>query len=193
MQSLDYYQNLLSSEWRGATRMNAWLTANLQLFQDVVLCKWNMQVAAFDLDLAVGAQLDILGLIIGQSRTLNYQPESGSPDVELSPVLDDDTYRLLLKAGVARNHWDGKMPSLLMIWKSLFPGGTATFTDGQNMTVSILLSGSFTPIIVSLLLHGLLLPRPQGVRYDYAMATLPILGFDRVDSFIAGFDIAYFA
>src|SRR5579872_1634812 len=112
-----------------APKMLAWLRANLQLFQDCFNCLEQFG-GAFDITKAVGMQLDILGSIIGQSRTVGFQPSSS-----VSPVLDDDTYRLLLQARIAQNHWNGLMDSLLTIWRSLFPGGTLIVDDQQDMTV----------------------------------------------------------
>ncbi|HXR75146.1 MAG TPA: DUF2612 domain-containing protein [Bryobacteraceae bacterium] len=166
-----------------APNMTAWLSANLELYQDILLCLSEFE-DAFDLPTAVGPQLDILGAIVGQSRTVLFQPSGG-----VSPVLDDDTYRLLLQARIAQNHWDGKIASLLAIWSALFPGGTLVVDDHQqDMTVDIFVSGAFTSIIQDLILNGYMLPRPQGVLYNYSLADLPMLGFDRDDSFVAGFD-----
>jgi hypothetical protein len=36
--------------------------------------------------------------------------------------------------------------------------------------------------------NGMIVPRPEGVQYSYSLATRPVFGFDRNDSFIAGFD-----
>jgi hypothetical protein len=154
--------------------------------QDIANCLQEFG-PAFDLDAAVGPQLDVLGVIAGQGRIVGFQPSGG-----VSPVLDDDTYRLLLKARVAQNHWDGKIDSLIAIWQSLFPRGTLIVDDAQNMTVSIFVAGAFTSIIQDLILNGYILPRPQAVLYDYSFATLPMLGFDRGDSYVAGLDVGHF-
>ena len=186
---IEYYEKLITSHWRPAPNMNAWLRDNLQLFQDVIACALSF-AEAFDIGSAVGAQLDVLGVIIGQSRQVPFQPSNG-----VSPILDDDTYRLLLRARIAQNHWDGKIDSLISMWKSLFLGGTIAVVDHQNMTVSLTVAGSFTSIATDLILRGYILPRPQGVLYSYsnAVTDLPILGFDRNDAYVAGLDLGHFA
>lgn len=52
--------------------MLAWLAANLKLYQDAAACAEAM-LSAFDLNTAVGSQLDILGSIIGIPRLLPFQ------------------------------------------------------------------------------------------------------------------------
>lgn len=80
------------------------------------------------------------------------------------------------------------MDALLNIWRNLFPGGTLIVNDHQDMTVAIFVAGSFSSIIQDLILNGYIIPRPQGVLYTITMATLPMLGFDRNDAYVAGWD-----
>jgi len=132
---------------------------------------------------AIGDQLDMIGVILGQKRTVNFQPTGG-----ISPILDDDTYRILLRAKVLMNHWDGKSASLQIAWANLFPGGKISIQDNQNMTVSVLLTGTFSSIINDLIINEYIIPRPQGVLFNYYYGTTPFFGFDRQDEYIAGFD-----
>jgi hypothetical protein len=182
-----YYSGLLTSEYRGSAKFNQWLQSVLMIAADISTCLQSIS-SAFDLDLAVGAQLDILGLIIGASRTVAFQPTGG-----VSPVLDDDTYRILLKATVANNQWDGRIGSLYPIWKTLFPSGTIAIIDNQNMTAVVVLTGAFSSILQDLISNGLIVPRPQAVAYTYVFGNLPLLGFDRDDAYVAGFDAGHFS
>jgi hypothetical protein len=181
-----YYKSLITSEYQASPNMLAWLGASIQPFQDTLACLAGFP-AAFDIITAVGPQLDILGSILGQPRTVTFQP-SGA----VSPVLDDTTYRLLLQASIQKNHWDGTLDALIGIWRFVFPGGLLIVDDHQNMTVDLFVAAAFTSIIQDLVLHGYMLPRPQGVLYTYFIATLPIFGFDRDDAFVAGFDQGHF-
>ena len=180
---ITYYTGLLTSEYASSRNMLDWLEASLYPFQDLQVCL-NSFVEAFSLDSAVGAQLDIIGEIVGQARTVGFQPSGG-----VSPILDDQTYRLALKSCVAQNHWDGTLDGLINIWKALFPGGIIIVNDHQNMTVDLYVAAAFTSIIADLILNGYMLPRPQGVLYTYSLAVLPMFGFDRGDSYVAGFDV----
>lgn len=182
---IEYYAGLITSQYRQSVKMLAWMRANLQLFQDVAFCLYNIP-QALDPDTATGACLDLLGVYVGVSRTVGFQPSNG-----VSPVLDDDTYRILLKARIAQNYWGGKLTSLQGAWRSLFPGGRIAIDDAQNMTATVILSGAFTSIIKDLITNGYIVPRPQGVLYNYSFATLPIFGADRDDAFVAGADTGH--
>ncbi len=160
-----YAPGCVSSEYRGSPNFLAWLTANLQLFQDGINCMLQFD-AAFGLLTAVGAQLDVLGVIVGQNRTVAFQPRFG-----ISPVLDDNTYRLLLRARVWQNHWDGRLTSLWKGWYNLFPGSGLLIQDNQNMTVSFLAGLTTSTLVQDLILNGYIIPRPQGVLYSIALLT----------------------
>lgn len=187
MLSAEYYLSLLTSEYQNATKLKAWLRVIIQLVIDIDTYL-ALEYYMFDVDNAVGAQLDVLGVIVGASRTVGFQPSGG-----ISPVLDDVTYRIYIKAKVAQNQWNGQVGSLWGIWSNLFPGGTIAVQDNQNMTATIFLAGAFTSIIQDLITNGYIVPRPQAVQYTYVFAALPILGFDFDDTYIAGFDVGHFA
>jgi hypothetical protein len=181
------YLPLVTSEYQLSPRLLAWLQANLQLYQDIVACANNLD-AAFSVNSAQGTQLDALGVILGQSRTVGFQPSGG-----VSPVLDDVTYRTLLRAKILAYHWNGTLTGLRTFWQALFGAGVFLITDNQDMTVSFYVGAGFTSIVQDLVLKGYIIPRPQAVLYNISIATLPMFGFDRNDSFVAGFDVGHFS
>lgn len=183
---ISYYLNLFTSEYKLAPNLNAWTRALLTPLDDITTCIGGM-TEAFDLDNAVGVQLDSLGVIIGQGRTVGFQPSGG-----VSPVLDDETYRLLLKSKIAFNAWDGLQTSLQPIWQSLFSSGTIVIADQQNMSAVILLTGVFSSIIQDLIVNGYIVPRPEAVLYNITFGILPLLGFDEDNAFVSGLDSGHF-
>jgi len=183
--TLSYYMGLLTSQYDNSPKLNAFLLALLKKFDDISQVQMAMDMA-FDLDNARGVQLDILGVILGAPRTVGFQPSAG-----VSPVLDDVTYRIYLKARAAQNQWDGTMNGLELIWMALFPSGRIIVDDAQNMTVSLIISGAFTSILKDLIVNGYILPRPQAVLYTYIFPRFPMFGCDLNNSFIAGFDTGY--
>ena len=184
---LQYYVNLFTSQYKLSPNLNAWQTALMTPVDDLTTCIEQFNVA-YDLDNAVGNQLDVLGELIGVSRIVPFQPSGG-----VSPVLDDSTYRLLLYATLAENSWDGTIVSLYKIWQTLFPAGYLSIHDNQNMTANIITTGTFTSIEMDLINHGLIVPRPEGVQYNSSGAGLgPYFGFDLNNTVIAGFNIGKF-
>ena len=185
-QPIDYYVARLTSQYQQSTKARAWLTAALQLLDDITTCLYSF-FFNFDLATAVGAQLDIIGTIVGVGRVLNFQPTTGSP------VLDDATYRLLLQAQIGRNTWNGTIDGLQQLWLQLFPGGVLAVQDNQDMSFNVILTGSFTSIIQDMITHDLIVPRPEGVLINYIFTTLPIFGADLDNSYIAGADLGHAA
>lgn len=179
---ISHYTNLLTSQYRVAPRLNAWLTALLQPLDDASTCLTSL-ATAFDLTFAYGVQLDVIGARIGVPRLVNFQPSGG-----VSPVLDDGTYRLLLQARVAYNSWDGTIDGLQSTWQTLFPGGRIVILDAQNMTATVTMSGAISSLIQDLITHDYIVPRPETVQYNYVFSTLPAFGFDRDDTYVGGFD-----
>lgn len=178
---LGYYIGILTSQYAISPKLQALTKVLLRKFDDVSQVLVRMDTA-LDLDAAIGAQLDMLGAVAGANRTVGFQPSNG-----VSPVLDDATYRLYIKAKIAQNQWDGTISSLYPIWQNLFPGGSIIIFDQQNMTADITLTGSFTSIIQDLIVNGYIVPRPEGVLYTYLFGTLPFFGFGSSPGFIAGF------
>ena len=185
--SFQYYLDLITSEYQNSGNFLIWVSALLNKGFDISTLLDTLDTN-FDIDNAVGSQLDMLGSIVGERRTVGFQPSNS-----LSPVLDDNTYRILLKAKIARNQWNGKIDGLQSIWATLFPAGKIIIIDNQNMTVNIAISGTFSSIVEDLIQNGYIVPRPQGVLVNYSFGTMPFFGFDRQDFYISGFDTGNWA
>lgn len=180
------YLALLTSEYRLSPKLKALLLMLLQKADDITRCLAQFDFL-MDLDNATGELLDMLGSIVGASRTVSFQPSNG-----VSPILDDTTFRTLIYAQIAQNHWDGTIGSLQAVWQQLFPGGKIIIADNQNMTATVIVTGSFTSITLDLIRNGYICPRPQGVLYTYDFGTLPAFGFDSNNAYVAGFDTGHF-
>lgn len=184
---ISYYLGLIPSQYQSSPKFLAFVTMLVKKFDDVTNCLLSF-TNAFDLNYAVGVQLDSLGQILGISRTLPFQPSGG-----LSAILGDSDYRTLLLAKVYLNLWDGEADSLQPLWQNIFPGGRIVIDDGQNMSAVIVLAGGFTALAQQMITNGMIIPRPAGVEYTYTFATLPIFGLDRNDAFVAGLDTGHLA
>ncbi|EOU9587800.1 DUF2612 domain-containing protein [Klebsiella aerogenes] len=119
-------------------------------------------ISAFDIDTAVGKQLDILGEWIGRKRRVNtpisgvyfswdteklgwdqgvwqgpFDPDDGFLD------LSDEVYRLVLKVKIAINHWNGQNDTLPPILDSALAGSgiRMAIIDNQDMSISIWILG----------------------------------------------------
>lgn len=179
----DSYMNLITSQHRNKPKYDAMLSNLLQYSEDI----FSLAVYfddEFDLDLAEGVQLDILGHIVGQSRIVDFQPDKG-----LSPVLDDYAYRNLLKAKIAKNMWKGKVEDLREIWLNLF-GKPIIIQDNQDMTIDVVVVGISDQMTKNLIQKGYIVPKPQSVGLNYAFSEDAVFGYDMETSTIKGYDHA---
>lgn len=149
---------------------------------------------AFDLDTAVGDQLDAVGLWIGRTREV-YVPiegvffrwdtitaegwdagvwqgefESGS----VVSVLSDAEFRRLLLGKVAANNWKGDRAGQYAILDAAFgKPGQILIIDNQDMSQTVLINlGALTAVERALLEGGYVPIKPAGVRInfeDYAL------------------------
>lgn len=148
---------------------------------------------AFDLDDAVGVQLDQVGEWVGRSRDLSTPLEGvyfawneegvgwgqGSWQGRFDPdsgliSLPDDTYRVLLKAKVAANGWNGSRDGAYEIWEAAFAdlGMIIVIQDNQDMSIVVGVAGSAPDAITEqLLVQGYIPLKPVGVRIAYYAVT----------------------
>lgn len=158
------YLDNITSQHRDKPKFIGWLSANLTIIDNAYTVLKSMD-DNFDLDNAIGTQLDTLGIIIGRERTLTFQPLNG-----FSPVMDDDIYRLALKAKVAMNNWDGTIPQMYEIWNDIFGEDTELdlqIQDNQDMSFNAYITGYVDQLQQDLIQHGYVVPKPQGVKVNY--------------------------
>ena len=212
------YLNLVTSKHRQKPKFIRMLTMFLQPLADNIATMKSMP-SLFDLDVAVGDQLDKTGEWIGPTRILDVPLEGvyfsldvdglgldegvwqgpNDPDDGLI-VLPDDSYRLLLKARVASNQWDGSIPGAYATWAILFAneGITILIFDNQDMTmdIGVAATGTIDAVTLGLLTGGYLNLRPAGVGINgYFVPSVPgpFFGLDAENDAIAGLDVGAWA
>lgn len=176
----------------------------------------------FDIDSAEGEQLDIVGLWVGRDRNVTtpitsvyfswdtddlgwgqgnwqgpYDPDNGFT------ALSDDVYRLVLKAQIAINQWDGTVGDLEDLMEDIFDGTgiEMQIIDNMDMSISInaiALNGidNTSAELIEVIKSGALTVKAAGVRVkslDVIDPAYPLFGFDIDDTAIAGFDNGYWS
>lgn len=179
-------------------------------------------ITEFDIDEAIGVQLDILGKWIGRTRVVS-QPISGiyfsfdtdglgfdqgvwqgpyDPDAGFTN-LSDDVYRIVLKAKIAINHWNGTNETLPEILDTALAGSglTMQIVDNQDMTISVWgfpetdISDVSLELIAAIR-QGYLTVKAAGVwagdiqtpSVETPSVGNKFFGFDMDNDYIAGFD-----
>jgi hypothetical protein len=187
------YAALITSEHRDKPDFNALVT----LYVGPLVDAQNLLQAMpdyFDIDLAIGVQLDALGQWIGVARTITIQPSDAfpTPSTPYQVNLDDDTYRRLLKARALANSWDGTPVDAAAVLAAFYApaGQAAAILDNQDMSIDLYLVGAFpTPAEAAVLSQFLLPLRPSTVRVRKTRVGPtggPLFGLSVENEFIAG-------
>jgi len=157
----DKYLDRITSQHKTKPLYMAWVAALLEKVQDLIDLL-ELIDAAFDLDDAVGAQLDTLGEFVGVKRLLNFEPIYAP-----SALLTDEDYRTIIKARISLNNWDGTTAGIYDLWSEVFPEATIEVVDNQDMTMSIRVYGLYSRFVAEYISHGYAAPKPQGVGLNY--------------------------
>ncbi len=210
--SIQYYQNLLTSEYISDQDTLDTISLSVQPFSDTISLLQNLYTS-FELNNAVGDQLTRLGYLVGVSRYVNvpltgiyfsldsatlgldqgsmqgpYDPTSGLT------TLPDDIYLSIIQATILLNTWDGSIPGLykalnpllegLVIWDS----GTREMFYGLTTTQTI-------PILTEMFLQGYFSLAPAGVSVLPPVITTPngtpFFGLDAETVSVSGLDTGY--
>lgn len=211
--NLGEYLDLIPSQHRRKSRFTATVEALIKPLCGVESVLADLRTT-FDLDKAVGRQLDATGERVGRSRYLNIPMDGlyfaldtdgvgldegvwqGDHDpASIRYVLPDDFYRLLLRAKVAANAWDGTMPGAYEAWEQAFAdiGSQILIQDNQDMSMAVGIAGlPLNPVIEQLLLQNYIPLKAEGVRCSYyaiSLASGPLFALDCDTISLAGLDV----
>ncbi len=138
------YLDLLSPSNRVKPRFCALTEAVLGQVDD--LCRLlERMLSALSPEEAQGPALDAIAAILGTSRP--------------STAMSDEDFRALLRARIARIHWDGTNGTLAKQLEAAFPGRQVTIRDNMDGTVTVGTDGEPFSLPVSQLF-----PMPMGIR-----------------------------
>ncbi len=154
------YLNRITSEHKTKPKFMSMVEARLRPFIDLFELLETFD-AAFDLDTAVGNQLDIIGEYVGLKRQLDFQPFC------TDAILTDDYYRMLLKAKISLNNWDGTSEGVKKIWSAVFPDYEIQIVDNQDMTMEARIIGVQSIFENELIQHRKITPKPMVVFVEY--------------------------
>lgn len=206
------YSGLITSEHRDKPKYMAVIAAATDPASQVQLAYQEMS-DAFNLDYAIGKQLDIIGEWVGITRrvpiplqdvyfswdsTVELGWDSGvwkgmfDPDSGLES-LGDEEYRQLIRAKIAANQWDGTIEGAEAVWAIVFNGvQTIILQDNQDMTMTVGFVGPpLNAVQKALLLGGYFPLKPAGVRIRYYAVPPddgPMFAWDTDSDLLKGWD-----
>lgn len=208
--TVDDYLNLITSEHRQKLNYSAMVSFGSEVYvriQDLL----SSLIPKFDVDVAVGDQLDIIGQWVGVSRNIaipisgvyftwdadytlgwdygTWQPANQPTDVVSLP---DDAYRTLIRAKISANSWDGTTSGAYAIWDQVFPTITILIQDNQNMSYDLAFVGGIIDSLTAALITGGYIPlKPEGVRvntYFVPVDSGPLFAWDLEADLVKGWD-----
>lgn len=203
---MDKYTELISSQHRQQPKFTATVET---LTEAVAHIKTVVQKIpyAFDLDEAVGAQLDIVGLWVGQSRyikdtipaeffgffdtpaALGFGEEGmlwiggrwyeeGESTLETSK-LNDHFYRMLIRAKIVKNHYRGGFAGIIAGAKQIFGDVHVTVQDKGHMAMRVNIGRTLSRLEQAIVKKLDIIPRPAGVLIEgYGYFPPNWLGFE---------------
>jgi len=208
------YRALITFEYQNSPNFLLVAQASVLPFLSAQGLAYQLTDSSFDLDTALGPQLDAVGVRVGISRYVltplaqsffswdtaalgwdqgvwlgPYTPTSGVTS------LDDDTYRALIRSKIAANGWDGTLGGAMTALSILFPPGGATnvfVQDNQDMTAFFCLSGLIpNALFTELFLGGYVPLKPMAVSVTYLVTsvdTAPMFGWDVSSDYVGGWE-----
>ena len=127
-----YYQNLLIKQYYQKTKANSTIGAlSLSMLSDLVFYEVR---DAFNVDDAIGVQLDVLGKYVGANR---YALDNTG--------IDDDDMRFQTKLRITKNVSDNTLKSIDDLLELYFPLEVFVLTDNKDMTMTYLFPEALSP------------------------------------------------
>lgn len=211
MNTQEYITELIPSPNNDQPNFIAWLSTAIQVYVDQQVAM-GLFPADFDIDIAEGEQLDILGQILGVSRTVSFDFGGG-----VSSVLQDPIYRIVLKSKIIQNQWKGTKDEIYDFWQAFLPEYPVLIMDNLDMTMSVLVIGvpndtsgvtsfawdtetatergwdegywgPFTNALRQLIENGYFTPRPAGVEAEYSFMEDAAFAWDIETDIFKGWD-----
>lgn len=183
----DDYVALITSEHRQQPNFQASVRAMVQGFADGTDLL-RVLIAKYHVDTAVGEQLDTVGMWVGVSRrvpipltdvyfTWDGTVATGWGQGQWKGLFDpgtgivelgDEDFRLVIKAKIASNMWDGTVEQMMDILEFLLGFANVSIRDNQDMTYRVLYNESnLSAVQKALLLNDMLVLRPAGMTAIY--------------------------
>jgi hypothetical protein len=184
------YLDLITDEHKQRPKFVATVTSSVAPFAKLQEVMKGF-ISDFDVDNAIGVQLDIVALWVGVTRRVAIPISGyyfswddvaadgwdngvwkgiGDPDSGFVN-LPDDLFRSLIKAKIQANHWRGDIAGAYdIINEALSVNDVVKIVDNQNMTMTVrVTSGALPAVEQAIVTAGYLPIKPAGVQAIYTL------------------------
>lgn len=192
----DYFTGLVTTEHQDKPKYIQTVSLSTQGYADqIALCSQAYDL--YDLDDAVGSQLDAIGLWVGISRFVSIDIDIffswdtlgvgwdqaiwwqvGDAESVVTQ-LSDQLYRDLIRLKIMCNQSDGSIPSATEIIRKAIEGSGATLTvDEGVMEVTFNIAGDISRIMRGIIIGGYLPIKSSGVGINFTFIDSAITNND---------------
>lgn len=183
MDHVERAKRRIVNQYRNKSRMVKWLTLIPEIANDKLESAADQVYGSYDVDTVTGEQLDVIGRIVGIPRPVlrgaaydvfgyagndnytnyNIAPYIGNGD-EVDAPLNNDLYRKLVKAKIARNVSDGTSDSIIELLEIVIGVKVTALSSNGDKSFDIGIASELDNTTKYLLDNFDLIPRPQGTR-----------------------------
>lgn len=185
-------ESRIYAQYRDKPKAVAWLRINGELANDLEEAYQGVS-GSYNIDDATTYELDVLGRIVGIGRSFEgvieysssqfgrsqfgrnqFQPTQGVTDQD----LNNDTYRLLIKAKIAKNTSDATIDSIILALRLIVETDNIELIDNEDMSFEVVFD-SLTVLEKTVLSSFDIIPKPQGVNISGLVDASSVSQFGR--------------
>ncbi len=175
------------AQYRTKPRAVAWYNIVRSLAAEIESAADAVRIM-YEIDTAVGEQLNILGRIVVIDRNYiapvpmvatQFAASTDNPgefgndsamfsalSIDSDSELTDELYRLIIKSKIIKNNSDATIESILFGMNFMLPNAEVLrVTDNEDMSFTVEFYGNITEVERYAVLNSTLVPKPQGVRF----------------------------
>lgn len=183
MDHVERAKRRIVNQYRNKSRMVKWLTLIPEIANEKLEKAADQVYGSYDVDTVTGEQLDVIGRIVGIPRPVlrgaaydvfgyagndNYTNYNIAPYIgagaDLDAPLNNDLYRKLIKARIARNVSDGTSDSIIELLEIVIGVKVTALSSNGDKSFDIGIASELDNTTQYLLDNFDLIPRPQGTR-----------------------------
>lgn len=183
MDHVERAKRRIVNQYRNKSRMVKWLTLIPEIANEKLEKAADQVYGSYDVDTVTGEQLDVIGRIVGIPRPVlrgaaydvfgyagndNYTNYNIAPYIgagaDLDAPLNNDLYRKLIKAKIARNVSDGTSDSIIELLEIVIGVKVTALSSNGDKSFDIGIASELDNTTQYLLDNFDLIPRPQGTR-----------------------------
>ena len=183
MNHVEKAESRIINEYRDKSRMVRWLTITPEIANQHLEAPLDVIYGSYDVDTVSGEMLDVIGRIVGVDRPIlrgaefdvfGYAGNESYTNYNIAPYIGDgeafdaplnnDLYRKLIKAKIARNISDGTADSIIQLLEIIIDTKVTALVDNGDKSFDIGVATQLDNTTLYLIQNFDLVPRTQGTR-----------------------------